>query len=82
MPQLQCPHCGKLGIRVEDRYLKEAWAKPHADNSECVCMHIRSASRISAIRDGGCYQEQGIWVCPWCGTAPAPTQEEFDSLEE
>ena len=75
MTQKQCPSCGALGCRVDDRDLGAPWAQPHADGSACVCRHVSCGSRLAALRDGGRYWDgrAGEWICPVCGTAPGVT---------
>ncbi len=77
MAQLRCPWCHRLGPYVSERELKEEYADPHADGSECVCRHVRADNRLQAIADGGRYWNGTKWICPSCGTAPAPTEEEW-----
>jgi hypothetical protein len=83
MPQKQCPWCGQLGSRyTEDRtsmHYDGPPGGPHDDGSPCVCRHVTSPSRRSAILAGGRYWDGTAWVClGGCGTAPPLTAEEMD----
>lgn len=81
MSQKQCQWCGALGERVtDDRDLREAWAQPHADGSECVCRHVTAPSRMSAILAHGRYWDGSAWVCVACRTAPEPTLREREQI--
>lgn len=77
MSQRQCAWCGQLGERVlDDCDLREPWANPHADGSDCVCRHVSAPSRLSAILAYARYWDGSAWVCTVCGTAPPPTLRE------
>lgn len=83
MPQNQCVWCGRLGGRYEEGTPRHEQPGPHDDGSACVCRHVSCSSRQEALIHGGRYfdEQENRWVCPSCGTAPPPTDEELYDID-
>lgn len=83
MPQQQCPWCGHCGPRYSENTPTAERPRAHDDGSSCVCRHVNTANRLSALRHGGRYfcDRRNKWVCPWCGTDDPATESEIQLLE-
>lgn len=83
----QCPHCGRLGQYRREGAPLEDILGPHDLRARhdglgppCRCRHVNANDRLHALKVGGRYWDGAAWVCPWCGTAPAPTEEEWTEV--
>lgn len=81
--QKQCPWCGEVGPRVPDDTPIEEM--PPVPTHVCVCRHVSSDSRLSAIFHHGRYydEDQGRWICMGgCKNDCPPTEKELEIVEE
>lgn len=82
MPQKQCPWCNRCGQRYDEGEATGPEHDPHANGSACVCRHVSTSSRLSALDNGGRYYSPGRgWVCPHCGTDAAGTDPEWEIID-
>lgn len=71
MPQQSCPWCSHCGPRYYEGTPASEIPTAHSDGSSCVCRHITTPSRASALEAHGRYFDRvvGAWRCFGCGTA-------------